>query len=145
MNKFNSRENITKRNIGIDLLLGRKNQYVQKFNKIWNSLQVLETNVYHKSFSGELIYYHVNSPTNREWVFYHDTRHDVLWYSPERYNIYFETDFNNLEIRAITKTILESIFPLFTSVLLRADRRTSNLVTHTLDNRIDSLLYGTVY
>ena len=68
------------RNLQIDLIMDNPNPIIDTFNGIWNSLSVIETNVYHEK-GGEFIYFN----SNKEWVFFQDNKNGLFWCNYQRY------------------------------------------------------------
>jgi len=92
------------RDIKMDRIMGIENPIDKKFQEIWNGLSILNCDVYNKD-GYELIYFN----SNREWIFYQDSKNEHFWCNYERYWSIFELlNIGKYEdIQVITKYMVE--------------------------------------
>lgn len=104
----NTSTNSIVRQLKIDLITDTPNRIIEWFNDLWNTLCIIETNVYHKD-GGEFVYYVVND-LGKQWIFFQDDKNEQFWCNYNQYWLILETNFNLefIDIQSITKLLVEN-------------------------------------
>lgn len=129
----NTSTNTIVRQLKIDLITDTPNRIIEWFNGIWNTLCIIETNVYHKD--GEEFVYYVVNDLGKQWFFYQDDKNDRFWCNYNHYWAFLENklSINYSGIQEITKLLVDNA--LNNSVA--TPQNTSKYIPNTVDDTLN--------
>lgn len=97
----------TMRQVQIDMITGRPNQYIDRFNSLCQNISIITDDIYHTN-GGEHIYY----SQNEEWIFYQDQTNNRFWYNYYYwiYGMIKNNDLNEVCATRILRILIDDIF-----------------------------------